>query len=506
MAHKRKHIAAFILFITVLCLALLLVSHQRQGQAEQQQRAIDKTYQLFDAVKGAYLGQEYSATYRVRQPQGNVIEGGDGLISVRRPDEELIPALEIALQALAKVNPDNLLGCDRRLFFSMEPELSRRVGVFRKRVERQSDKRTRAARQLFDEARRIDSAKDTDVRTLKFQKPLSRREQALSAITETLTGAPLSPNQLLEIAQAELDVLQQDLQRLEVSLIRLNLAESLDEYAARDEFFAVNSDEILEQYKALRPILRQSFLDRFYSYDVAEVETLIKTQSHRMMARGAYDPRRSRVYLYHDRDVFDLKGLGFLAVHEYFPGHHFEHQIKPAVGLCPHETARPFSVEAWSTYAEYLADEVGFFDDPARRLGWLDYRLIRVGRIFIDVRELEEGLSKEELRQVWNNVLPRRLHDVFDQEYERVFSPKSHFRRLRYQHLHYLLGYQTIQATKIRLQDVLGDDFDERKFHHILLTGANSDVGVMYESVKAGMEVEGGYPFYHEPMSPLVSN
>ncbi|MGJ8558626.1 MAG: DUF885 family protein [Litorimonas sp.] len=328
----------------------------------------------------------------------------------------------------------------------------------------------------------------------------------MSAITETLTGASLSPNQLLEIAQAELDVLQQDLHHLEVSLIRLNLAESLDDYAARDEFYAVNSDEILEQYKSLRPVLRQSFLDKFYPYDVANVETLIITQSHRMMARGAYDPRRNRVYLYHDRDVFDLKGLGFLAVHEYFPGHHFEHQIKPAVGVCPHERARPFSVEAWSTYAEYLADEVGFFDDPARRLGWLDYRLIRVGRIFIDVRELEEGLSKEELRHVWNSVLPTRLHDVFDQEYERVFSPKSHSRQLRYQHLHYLLGYQTIQAIKTRLQDALGDDFDEKKFHHLLLTGTNLDAGVMYESMKAGLEVEGDYPFYHEPMSPLVSD
>ncbi|MGJ8558625.1 MAG: hypothetical protein ACSHX3_00170 [Litorimonas sp.] len=168
MAHKRKHIAAFILFITVLCLALLFVSHQRQVRAAQQQRANDKTYQLFYVVKDAYLGQEYSATYRVRQPNENVIGGGDGLISVRRSDEALIPAIETALQALAKVNPDNLLGCDRRLFFSMEPELSRRVSVFRKRVERRSDKRTRGARQLFDEARRIDSAKDGGAVTLKF--------------------------------------------------------------------------------------------------------------------------------------------------------------------------------------------------------------------------------------------------------------------------------------------------------------------------------------------------
>jgi hypothetical protein len=510
MTHRRKHIAVFVLLIAVLCLATLFVSHQRQLKAEQQrQSAIAMTYKLFNAVKDGYSGDEYSSRYQVRRPdeshEPRILKRREMFVSVRRPDAELIPAIETALQTLAAIDPDNLLGCDRRYFFAMESALRRRLEFFHQRVESQQGEKTRGAEQLFDEVRRIDLA-NADVNALKPQKPPNLHEQRLFAVTDKLTGTQLSSKQLLEIAEAELDLLRQDLQHLEANVRRLNLAESLDEYAAKDEFYTARSGEILDQYKTLGPILRQSFFDEFYPYDVARVETFVKTQSHKIMARGSYTPtsKGGRVDLYHDRDVFDLKSLGFLTVHEYFPGHHFEHKVKSTVGVCPDEKASLFSSEAWSTYAEYLADEVGFFDDPARRLGWLDYRLIRVGRIFIDIREFEEGLSKEELRYVWNSVLPTRLHHVFDQEYERVLSPKSEFRRFRYQHLHYLLGYQTIQATKTRLQDTLGDDFDERKFHHILLTGRHSDAEVLYEKMKAGLEVEGDYPFDHDDRRPLV--
>lgn len=41
--------------------------------------------------------------------------------------------------------------------------------------------------------------------------------------------------------------------------------------------------------------------------------------------------------------------------------------------------------EGWATYAETLMDELGYFDDPATRLGYLDAQRLRVARVALDI-------------------------------------------------------------------------------------------------------------------------
>ncbi|MER6026165.1 DUF885 domain-containing protein [Streptomyces sp. NPDC001851] len=76
--------------------------------------------------------------------------------------------------------------------------------------------------------------------------------------------------------------------------------------------------------------------------------------------------------------------------HEGVPGHHLQTARWTAAAdrLSPYQItlgAVSADKEGWALYAERLMDELGFFTDPARRLGYLDKQMLRVIRVIIDI-------------------------------------------------------------------------------------------------------------------------
>lgn len=76
--------------------------------------------------------------------------------------------------------------------------------------------------------------------------------------------------------------------------------------------------------------------------------------------------------------------------HEGVPGHHLHlAQRVRSTGLLSRYQTTVGSVsadtEGWALYAERLMDELGFFGDPARRLGFLDEQMLRTIRVIIDI-------------------------------------------------------------------------------------------------------------------------
>lgn len=73
--------------------------------------------------------------------------------------------------------------------------------------------------------------------------------------------------------------------------------------------------------------------------------------------------------------------------HESVPGHHI--QIGGARFLDLTRVQRlgvaPGHAEGWALYAERLADELGWFDTPQTRLGFLSMQSFRAARVFVDI-------------------------------------------------------------------------------------------------------------------------
>ncbi|GAA3797508.1 hypothetical protein GCM10022380_13380 [Amycolatopsis tucumanensis] len=72
------------------------------------------------------------------------------------------------------------------------------------------------------------------------------------------------------------------------------------------------------------------------------------------------------------------------------PGHHlqFGHWTTLSGRLSLFQTSAgsvSATTEGWALYAERLMDELGYLDDPAARLGYLDSQMMRIIRVIVDI-------------------------------------------------------------------------------------------------------------------------
>jgi uncharacterized protein (DUF885 family) len=90
-----------------------------------------------------------------------------------------------------------------------------------------------------------------------------------------------------------------------------------------------------------------------------------------------------------DRDRFAVWAEQTTVFHEGVPGHHLQIGQARVMGgaLSRHQRVGGVSghAEGWALYAERLADELGWFDTPGRRLGMLKGSALRAARVVIDI-------------------------------------------------------------------------------------------------------------------------
>jgi uncharacterized protein (DUF885 family) len=150
-----------------------------------------------------------------------------------------------------------------------------------------------------------------------------------------------------------------------------------DDDAGRDRAVA----EMNARLAALRPRLAPVFGD----LPIAAAEVRRMSRADEAAGRGGYReaPKDGRTEAYY----LDLKAIGerpawtlpSAAFHEVTPGHLLQLPLQPA--------GAPATAyfEAWAIYAEQLAADLGAYrHDPRGEIGYLQWRLFRVGRIVAD--------------------------------------------------------------------------------------------------------------------------
>jgi uncharacterized protein (DUF885 family) len=144
---------------------------------------------------------------------------------------------------------------------------------------------------------------------------------------------------------------------------------------------------------ALRPRLPEAFGD----LPIATALAYRMSPADEAAGRAGYReaPTRGRPGAYY----VDLKSirarpawtLPSVAFHEVIPGHLLQLGLEPVPAV-----AAGAYFEAWGIYAEQLAFHLGAYrDDPLAEIGYLQWRLFRLGRIVIDTGLHAEGWSRD---------------------------------------------------------------------------------------------------------------
>ncbi len=198
--------------------------------------------------------------------------------------------------------------------------------------------------------------------------------------------------------------------------------------------------------------------------------------------RPAPDGSRPGTYyvnLYNLRDM-SKNELEALAYHEGLPGHHLQLSIQTGLGDIP--PFRRFGgvtaySEGWGLYTEELGKDMGFYTDPYSDFGRLGMELWRACRLVVDTGLHHKRWSREEAIAYLSENTPNPEGDVRKAIERYIVYPG--------QATAYMIGKLKIMELRDRSQAALGDDFDIRGFHDVILKSGPVPLSIMEENVDA---------------------
>jgi uncharacterized protein (DUF885 family) len=169
-----------------------------------------------------------------------------------------------------------------------------------------------------------------------------------------------------------------------------------------------------------------------------------------------------------------LLNVEAIAYHEGIPGHHLQFSIAQELKDVP--AFRKFSAynaysEGWALYAETLAHEMGFYQDPYSEYGRLQNLMWRSIRLVVDTGVHSQHWTRQQMIDFFHQ------HTAMDDQ--NIETEVDRYIAWPGQALGYKLGEMTILRMRAKAQDKLKDKFDIKAFHDAVLDGGPLPLSVL---------------------------
>jgi uncharacterized protein (DUF885 family) len=281
------------------------------------------------------------------------------------------------------------------------------------------------------------------------------------------TTTDLTPAQIHQIG---LDQVQQDEAAMLVIAKKLgypSIAALRAAIAANPKLHPASPEALLDAYRTdldrMKPRLPEYFtrLPKAPLTVEAIPAYMAKDQAPAYYEHGTPDGSRpGTVYVntYDDRHI-SLTDVEATAYHEGLPGHHL--QISIAQELTGLPSFRKYLyytayTEGWGLYAEFLAKQMGFYQDPYSDFGRLEGDILRSIRLVVDTGVHSDRWSRQQMVDYFH--AHSGLDDAtINAECDRYIAWPA-------QALGYKIGELEILGLRTRAQKALGSKFDIRGF------------------------------------------
>lgn len=262
---------------------------------------------------------------------------------------------------------------------------------------------------------------------------------------------------------------------------------------SNDDFYYDNEEDLLEGYRALQDTVNEKLPALFDVFPKADYEVRAVEPFRAESSAGAFyqrpTPDGSRPGVFYV-NTFNLRaqpkyGMETLSLHEASPGHHFQIAIQQEItGLPAFRRFGGYTAfsEGWALYAESLGREMGMFTDPYQYFGRLSDEMLRAMRLVVDTGLHAKGWSREQAIDYMTANSDMAESDVVA-EVERYIAIPG-------QALAYKVGQRAINELREEAETALGEDFDIRAFHRVVLTGGAMPLEVLKRRVRSWIEAE----------------
>jgi uncharacterized protein (DUF885 family) len=198
--------------------------------------------------------------------------------------------------------------------------------------------------------------------------------------------------------------------------------------------------------------------------------------------RPAPDGSRPGTYYANLYNMADMPSyqMEALAYHEGIPGHHMQLAIAQELEGLP--SFRKYGsvtayTEGWGLYSEYIPKEMGFYADPYSDFGRLAMELWRAARLVVDSGLHDKKWTREEAIDYLITNTPNPEGDCIKAIERYIVMPG--------QATAYKIGMLKILELRHRAEAALGDNFDVRTFHDVVLKNGAVPLAILEENVDA---------------------
>jgi len=260
-----------------------------------------------------------------------------------------------------------------------------------------------------------------------------------------------------------------------------------------DRFFHTSRADYLAEVDQVLAAMDERLPDFFitlpeYELQIKPVEAFREQSAGKAFYQSpAPDGSRPGTYyvnLYNLRDM-SRNELEALAYHEASPGHHMQRSIQTGLSdLPPFRRFGGFTAytEGWGLYSEELGKDMGFYTDPYSDFGRLGMELWRAARLVVDTGLHHKRWSREEAIAYLTANTPNPDGDIRKAIERYIVYPG--------QATAYMIGKLKIMELRERAREQLGENFDIRQFHEVVLTNGPVPLDILEEQVDAWIASE----------------
>lgn len=200
---------------------------------------------------------------------------------------------------------------------------------------------------------------------------------------------------------------------------------------------------------------------------------------------GTPDGSRSGVYYAHlsDMTAMPKNEMEAIAYHEGNPGHHMQISIAQELKGVPKFRTQAFFIayiEGWALYSELLAKEMGAYNTPYSDFGRLVTEMWRAIRLVVDTGIHSKGWTEQQAIDYFKQNSPISEGQIIS-EVQRYFVWPS-------QATGYKIGMLEILKLRAKAQQALGERFDIKDFHDVVLGGGSVPLPVLERMVNNWIE------------------